>query len=303
VTNNSGSLDNDDLQLEADGSFEVLLAPERPAGHTGNFLPTKTVSPSGAEQTCRYIICRQLFCDWENERTVELEIVNLAKLGAPLAPITPEVAAARLRRTGEIVKHQMRFWNEFFATILNGYGNSPVVTDYAYPAEKNVSIQPSAPSATVGAAQATNIYAGGLYELEDDQALIIEQTIAIEPLYTGLNLCNIWGESYDYANYVTSLNNLQARADADGKVRYVISRTDPGINNWLDTTGHREGMFSQRWAYHEAPAQLPTVAFRVVPVDEILDHLPADTARTTPEQRLAEIRMRQAHCQRRFRQT
>ena len=49
VTNNAASLDTQDLQVEADGSFEILVAPERPAGHTGNFLPTKTTSPSGQE--------------------------------------------------------------------------------------------------------------------------------------------------------------------------------------------------------------------------------------------------------------
>ena len=67
------------------------------------------------------------------------------------------------------------------------------------------------------------------------------------PNYTGINL-NIWGESFDYANYQSSLNNVQAAIDSDGKVRYVIAHQDPGIQNWLDT-GHYTGMLSQRWAY------------------------------------------------------
>lgn len=303
TTNNTGSLDTEELRLEPDGSFEILLAPERPAGFDGNFIATTTTSPSGQAQEARYVICRQLFCNWEAERNVEIEIINTAYEGEAQPVITPDAAAARMRRTGEIVNHQMRFWNDFFATILNGYANSPVVTDYAFPTEKNRSIEPSLPSATVGAAQATNVYAGGLYDLGPDDALIVEQTIPEPPIYTGFNLCNIWGESYDFANYQSSLNHAQALADSDGKVRYVIAHRDPGVANWIDTTGLPEGMLSQRWAYHEPPQVLPSVAFRVVPVDEVAAHLPADTMRVSAGERREAIRRRQVHTQRRYCQT
>ena len=36
----TGTLDSSALQIEPDGSFEILLAPRRPAGHGGNFLST-----------------------------------------------------------------------------------------------------------------------------------------------------------------------------------------------------------------------------------------------------------------------
>ncbi len=302
TTNNAGSLDTADLQVESDGRFEILLGPERPPGWEGNFIQTRTRSPSGAEQYARYVICRQLFGDWENERSLELEIVNLARLGEPQAPITPEAAAARLRRVGATVNHQMRFWNDFFATILNGYQNSPVETPFAFPPPNRCN-EPRPPSAMIGAGQATNIYSGGLYELAPEEALIVEQTIPVPPIYTGFNLCNIWGESYDYANHVTSLNNVQARRDSDGRVRYVIAHADPGVPNWLDTTGHPSGMLSQRWAYHALPDRLPSVRLEVVPLAEVRAHLPADTGRVTPEERREQVRVRQAHTQLRFRQS
>ena len=298
ITNNTGSLDSAALQVEPDGRFEILLAPERPGGFEGNFLATKTEF-EGTEQTARFIICRELFGDWENERNLELEIVNLEHVGAPQPTLTASAVGERLQRVGELVDHQMRFWNEYFATILNGYGDSPAPTPYAFP-PPNATIQPSFPSATVGAAQATNIYAGGLYELGPEEALIITQEIPVEPVYTGFNLCNIWGESYDYANYVTSLNNVQVRADDDGRVRYVVAHQDPGANNWLDTTGHPSGMLSQRWAYHERPEALPTVAFQTVAFDELWDHLPPETVRVSPEERREQVQVRQGHTQRRF---
>ncbi|MDJ0848017.1 MAG: hypothetical protein QNK04_06560 [Myxococcota bacterium] len=302
TTNNAGSLDTAGLELESDGRFEIRLGPERPAGWQGNFVCTRTRSPSGAEQHARYVICRQLFGDWANEHSLELEIVNIDRLGAPQPAITPAAAAARMRRVGDLVNHQMRFWNDFFATILDGYADSPVKTPFAFPPPNQVN-DPRPPSATVGAGQATNIYSGGVYRLAEDEALIVEQTIPVPPVYTGFNLCNIWGESFDYANYVSSLNNVQARKDADGKVRYVIAHADPGVHNWLDTTGHPSGMMSQRWAYHSVPDELPSVVLRVVPFAEVREHLPADTVLVDEGERRAQVRVRQAHAQRRFRQS
>ncbi len=302
TTNNAGSLDTSQLEVGSDGRFEIRLAPERPPGWSGNFICTRTASPDGEEQYASYVICRQLFGDWANERSLELEIVNLARVGAAPPAITPEAAAARMRRLGTLVNHQMRFWNDFFATILNGYGNSPIETPFAFP-PANQCNRPRPPSAIVGAGQATNIYSGGLYRLADDEALVVEHTIPEPPVYTGFNLCNIWGESYDYANHVTSLNNVQARPDGDGRVRYVVAHRDPGVPNWLDTTGHPEGMMSQRWAYHALPDELPRVETRVVPFAEVRRHLPADTGRVTPEERREQIRVRQAHTQLRYRQS
>jgi hypothetical protein len=39
----TGKLDSSELIVEPDGRFEILLAPERPAGHAGNFLATRRV--------------------------------------------------------------------------------------------------------------------------------------------------------------------------------------------------------------------------------------------------------------------
>jgi hypothetical protein len=41
----TGRIDSSELRFEEDGSFELLLAPERPAGHTGNFVSTRKLVP------------------------------------------------------------------------------------------------------------------------------------------------------------------------------------------------------------------------------------------------------------------
>ena len=39
----TGRLDGGSIEVEEDGSFEILLAPERPDGHSGNFISTLAV--------------------------------------------------------------------------------------------------------------------------------------------------------------------------------------------------------------------------------------------------------------------
>ena len=80
----------------------------------------------------------------------------------------------------------------------------------------------------------------------------------------------------------TSLNNAQTKIDADGGVRIVISKKDPGVANWLDTTGRAEGTFVLR-NYNATSAPVPTT--RKVKFSELAKALPAGTTTVSPEQR------------------
>ena len=170
--------------------------------------------------------------------------------------------------------------------------------------ERKVRIIANLPgSAATGGGQSTNIYAGGVYELQPDEALVIESHIPIPPQYIGFHLSNLWGESHDFANHQSSLNGWQAERDADDVLRWVVAHRDPGVPNWVDTTGHREGFMAPRWAYSETPPpdQWPTISARKVPFDQIRANLPPDTGEVSPEQRREQIRRRQEHVLTRYR--
>ena len=100
------------------------------------------------------------------------------------------------------------------------------------------------------------------------------------------------------------LSGFQLEPDDDGLIRWVIAHRDPGVPNWLDTTGHREGFMAPRWAYTEKPPQerWPTIRATKVPFDQIRKHLPASTRSVSAEERREQIRIRQEHVQRRYRQ-
>jgi len=304
-----GRLDGSGIEVDPDGSFEILLAPERPPGHRGNFIPThKLVSrphpfdpDAPPDRWATYVSGRQLFNDWAREEAIHLEIASCEDEGAP-EPYTPERAAAELRRAGQLIRGQMHFWNAFWTVPMGTYGHREGgIPGVEFP--RNGFNTVNAASGATGGGMSTNLYAGGVFELGPDEALVIENRIRKPAQYVGFQLGNLWGESIEYAHATSSLNGAQSEVDADGVLRLVVAHRDPGVPNWLDTTGHPEGFLTPRWAYGEQPEpeDWPRITAVEVPFDRIREHLPAETRRVTPEERREQIRIRQRHVQRRFR--
>ncbi len=306
----TGRIDSNAIQVDEDGSFEILLAPERPAGHDGNFIstlkiverPHPTDPDVPPERYANYISGRQLFDDWEREDAIHLAIQQLGAEGNAPPPYGPEQAAAELRRCGELVRGQMHFWNAFWTILMGSYGHR----EGGIPGvefSRNAFNTVNAASGATGGGMSTNLYAGGVFELEPDEALVVENRIQGQPQYIGFQLGNLWGESLEYAHRLGSLNGSQSEVDPDGVIRLVVAHRDPGVRNWLDTSGHREGFLTPRWAYSETPPpeHWPTITATKVPFEKIREHLHKSTGTISPEQRQEQIRIRQEHVQKRFR--
>lgn len=298
---NTGKLDVSSLQVDADGAFEILLAPERPDGYDGNFIATRRTSKrTGLTHTAEHLSMRVLFHDWEREDPLDLHIAQVGKEGAHPPALDPVAAATAMRRVAEVVDNQMRFWNEFYDVVLETYGDRNGDGECYMP--RNALNAPSPAGLATGGGQSTNVYSGGIYELGPDESLVIDVDVPVAPAYSGFHLANLWGESHDYANRLSSLNGFQVERDADGRIRYVVAHDDPGVPNWLDTTGLPEGFMSLRWTYPQTPDRLPTVEVRKVPASEVRKHLPAETRTVDAAERRERIRIRQEHVQRRYRQ-
>ena len=162
----TGLLDTSGLAVDDDGRFEILLAPQRPADHTGNFIAT--ASADGSTTAC-FLVARMLFHDWEHEVSPDLHIAQIGFDGTQPAPIDPTTAAQNMRRVGTIVENQMRFWNEFYDVVLEAHGDKNGDGFTFMP--RNDLNQPALANLATGGGQSTNVFSGGVYDLEPDEAL------------------------------------------------------------------------------------------------------------------------------------
>lgn len=106
----------------------------------------------------------------------------------------------------------------------------------------------------------------------------------------------------EYAERSSSLNNAQARPNADGTYSFVVSRRDPGVYNWLDPEDHDAGIIAIRWQSLPAGAT-PENAIRnvaVVPLADLRAALPPETTFLSPQERKAQRSERAASHARRL---
>ena len=303
---NTSTLDSHAIKVESDGSFEILIAPEKPDDYNGNFMLSKRES-HGREYVGRFLNCREIFHDWEKEDLLDLEILRIGCEKTPQPTLDPTGAMEIMNKVGDFTNNHMRFWNAFNAVTLETYGKVPGGVDTG--SDKpfmptNDMNQPNALGIATGGGQSTNVYAGGVFKLDGDEALIIESVVPVKPSFLGFHLSNLWGESLDFESYQSSLNTTQMSIGEDGIYRWIVCRRDPGFANWLDTTGLAHGYLTVRYTYSQKPPQdqWPTLDVKKVAFSEIANELPKDTAVADQATRDAHILMRHRHVQRRYRQ-
>ena len=268
------SIASDDLDVDENGDFFLTLGPE-PA--EGNWLEL--------EPDAYIVVIRRLVSDWEKTDEGLWEVVNLTTSGRGSARPTPESvaraldnAATQARDLRELLTIAHRI--TFQLALRPNEVSEPAETD------------PNLPMADPFQAASR-----GWFQLEEDEALLVEAPAA-DCRYTNIQLANPWMESLDYASHQSSLNHRTSHVDADGRVRYVISLRDPGVQNWLDTAGWTEGSLCARWTHCTA---YPTgIAARLIRLDELDRHLPADTPKVDPAERARAIAARQAAISRRY---
>ena len=260
------AFDDRDIELAADGSFEVRFGP--PRAHPGpNYF---ALGPKAS-----MLLAREVFSDW-TATPGTLRIQRADRIGGAPAAAAPDLIAKRMAAAGKALVAQVR---TFLAFPEWFYLKLPVNTM-------------TEPRLTPGGL-ATQWSAVGHYELAPDDALIVTVPASDAP-YQGFQLGTMWYLSMDFANHQTSLTADQAHRDPDGMLRFVISEQNPGVANWLECTGHRRGYLQIRWqrtSREFTAADGPVV--EVVPFAEVGKHLPYPQS-VTPEQWRARIAARQA---------
>ncbi len=90
-------------------------------------------------------------------------------------------------------------------------------------------------------------------------------------------LSNIWGgTTLNIVDRTGSLNKVQSVPNDDGSYTYVISPVDPGVANWIDSDGLREGVLTLRMAEFGEDGPTPDLGAtgRVVALDRLDDEAP-----------------------------
>ena len=235
----TGFGDAKDFHIAADGSFEVILSrTQRP----GNWVRLEPESNA--------LIVRQTFLDRRMEKPAQLAIQRLDTKAKP-EPLDPAQLHQSLMRTAAFVE-----------------GTSRVFADWAQSYLPKANQLPPADQALCQASGGDpNIYYYHSYwELADDKALVVHLDRIPQCRFWNLQVNNWWMESLDYRYHRICINKHSAQTDANGGVTLVLAHRDPGVPNWLETAGHRQGTLCFRWV--EATEHVhPTT--RVVPFTDI----------------------------------
>jgi hypothetical protein len=241
------AFDDRELDIAPDGTFEFTYV---------------------AEPGAKTMIVREVFNDWDTELRGTLTIERPDTMGRPAKPLTEDLLRKKYEVAARSLVGSIQTWFAF-----------PQFFQYKEPVNTL-----TAPQSTPGglASQRSSI---GHYELAEDEAMIVSVPECTDCSYQAIQIGSDWYASTDYETHQTSLTKAQAVTDPDGVMRFVISEGNPGVANWLETTGHRTGSMMLRWQRLERDltqdADGPTI--QVVKLADVPDLLPHFTPITTEE--------------------
>ncbi len=237
----------DQFELGPDGEVDILIVPVgSPATRQTNCIE---MSPGTGQ-----LAVRETFFDRRVDTPADLRVELVDKERPPVLGV--EELAGKLEFAGVFVQFvaatAVNMWHDT-ADNVNTFGGTAGAEHVAAQDDEVRSHS-----------NAEMTYHGGRWVLGEGEALVV--TVHDPPtdfLYWGLTTSTAWMESLDYRYTTTNLNNHTAQRGTDGSWRLVISPTDPGVPNWLDTQGRREGYMIVRWVLADGP---PHPTCELVPI-------------------------------------
>jgi hypothetical protein len=229
------------LEVDADGRFALVIATEDP-GDGSPWVPIP--------QDASAVVVRQYVADRAVEELATYEVTRLDAPG-PVPALDDAAMAEQLTALGWTAVKLMTLHRSVLPELLDR--PNELVT---------------AEAAALGSENTTpdNLYMLGTFDLEDGQVLQLDVTPP-PSRYWSVTLENIWHECLEPFRRTSSLTLAHVTPRPDGTVRLVVSGTDPGVPNWLDTGGRRRGFVTLRWLDHPTP---PDVKTQVLPISEVI---------------------------------
>ena len=265
------AFDDRALEIDDEGRYRFRLGPARCDDDEGD--PGYVVLHPGSSM----IAVREVFSDWDTEVAGSAILRRLDTVGTAPEPVSLAGQEKFYGKLAEALVGRLRTWLAFPGWF---FGDQPRNTL-------------NEPRRTPGGLT-TQYSSAGIFELGPDEAIVISVPVAGVP-YQGFQLGSMWYASLEYVHHQTSLTADQAQVTSDGLIHLVVSERDPGLTNWVETLGHREGIMQFRWQRTDGaigPELGPTV--KVVPFDRLPEEVPChDELRVTAEQWRERIAARQ----------
>jgi len=268
-------LEDEEMKLNEDGSFEVYLSATREE-YMENWMKL--------DQDPRIfaLIVRSNYAEWEKEKHGDVYIERIGMTGVRYQGTTISGLVQRINNAQQVMERQGKFWPDFAwkMTLM----------------KKNTLMKFQA-TGEIGILSQKSSY--GYWELEDDEALIVKLK-EVNAGYCGFQTLNFWGSSPDWRNKFTSLSwgrngKSQALKSNDGYYYIVISKNDPGIQNWIETSGMKKGVMTLRvQSLKNMEFEFKPIT-KVVKLSDIQDNLPKDIPSFSTAQRTQQLKNRQQH--------
>ena len=238
----TGHVEAQDLEIDDDGYFELFLSAR---SQEKNWLPMTAETGT--------LIIRQTYLNRGEEMPAELHIerINCDIEERTPKPLNPEQLNTGLKSVGTLVAGASLMFANWSREFKRHTNELPMFD----------------PERSREAGGDPNItYYHSHWQLGEDEALVIE-VMPPDCEYWNFQLNNYWMESLDYRYHRIHTNKHLAHYEDDGSVRIVVSHSDPGCPNWLETTGHSSGTMCFRWIRADNPVQPST---RTIQLTELL---------------------------------
>jgi hypothetical protein len=248
-------INDGDLVFDADDRYEIVLSADPPPD--GDRAVWVRLDPDARTVLVRNYFQHETSAHNDPEIHVVLDIEPLDDLG-PSPQLTDAEMAGRI--------HDAAAMLEAITIGLRVFGE-PAKVPFVANEPNSVGTPFSFRATGEAVAGAVDIfYSSGTFQLGPDEALVMEGTIP-PSRFTNVMLWNVHMQTLDYRTRCNSLNQAQIAPEPDGSYRIVISAQDPGVPNWLDTSGHRRGTIFWRFLLPESQPETPQC--RVVDVADL----------------------------------
>jgi hypothetical protein len=290
------------LVVNPDGTYTVDIGPTEPTGAV-NFINDSSATTNGDAS----LLIRDVLGDWaQGPGSISIHCVSDCPpfFAIPSTGIFPgaDGSAAEIGSLAGTSASQVNSGESLLTTLFTAFSN--IVGPFN---QENMNLAQVAgidlpPNTMSALAPETSVFAtglpsaavsGGNFDLSPGQALIV-QVPDVPSGYSGIELMNVFGAALPYTLAQTTLNNTTAFADPDGYTYYVVSATNPGVANWLDSSGVSSGEIFARFENlpdGADPMGLP-VTTEVVPVADVASYLPSDTPTVSPAEYAADMSQR-----------